>query len=647
MCGIFGLVANKDFHKNFPNKIKDISTSLFSLSQTRGSEAAGIAINDSGIITVLKDALSPKYFIKEKNYNSLFKNSREINLSDDLVISPNYHFSLIGHSRLVTNGNQSESINNQPVIAEGMVGVHNGIITNEKELLEVNKDIKKESDLDSELLFKLLNKNFIDEKNILVSINKTLKKIKGSLSIAYFIKDNLNLILTTNTGSLFFLKNDNLFIFASERFILQSLLKKHKIIDSSFSDIFQLNVNNALIFDLKEFSFKKNNVNSLNNLNQNQIEYEITNIEIKDKSKSVKNIKRCTNCVLPETYPFMNFDKNGVCRYCRRHKKFEVKGEDKLFEKVAKYRNKNGKPDCIVAFSGGRDSSYGLHYIKKILGMNPIAFTYDWGFVSDLARRNTARICGELGIEHIFRTPDISRKRKNVRLNVEAWLKKPELGMIPIFMAGDKAFYYHARELRKETGIKLVFFCTGNMMEDTPYKFGYSGIKGGESGNTLTGVSLKDKVALLSYYFKNYLLNPSYINQSIFDTAAAYWHTFIKKDDFIYLYQYLEWEEKTVVDTIIKNYGWETSKDTNTTWRIGDSTASFYNYIYYTVAGFSEDDDMLSSMVREGVLTREEALKKSIDYAKPRKESLQDYMQTIGLNYNETLTKINKIKKIF
>jgi len=647
MCGIFGLVANKDFHKNFPNKIKDISTSLFSLSQTRGSEAAGIAINDSGIITVLKDALSPKYFIKEKNYNSLFKNSREINLSDDLVISPNYHFSLIGHSRLVTNGNQSESINNQPVIAEGMVGVHNGIITNEKELLEVNKDIKKESDLDSELLFKLLNKNFIDEKNILVSINKTLKKIKGSLSIAYFIKDNLNLILTTNTGSLFFLKNDNLFIFASERFILQSLLKKHKIIDSSFSDIFQLNVNNALIFDLKEFSFKKNNVNSLNNLNQNQIEYEITNIEIKDKSKSVKNIKRCTNCVLPETYPFMNFDKNGVCRYCRRHKKFEVKGEDKLFEKVAKYRNKNGKPDCIVAFSGGRDSSYGLHYIKKILGMNPIAFTYDWGFVSDLARRNTARICGELGIEHIFRTPDISRKRKNVRLNVEAWLKKPELGMIPIFMAGDKAFYYHARELRKETGIKLVFFCTGNMMEDTPYKFGYSGIKGGDSGNTLTGVSLKDKVALLSYYFKNYLLNPSYINQSIFDTAAAYWHTFIKKDDFIYLYQYLEWEEKTVVDTIIKNYGWETSKDTNTTWRIGDSTASFYNYIYYTVAGFSEDDDMLSSMVREGVLTREEALKKSIDYAKPRKESLQDYMQTIGLNYNETLTKINKIKKIF
>ena len=152
---------------------------------------------------------------------------------------------------------------------------------------------------------------------------------------------------------------------------------------------------------------------------------------------------------------------------------------------------------------------------------------------------------------------------------------------------------------------------------------------------------------MILYYLKNFILNPSYINKSLVDTALAYWHTFIKKDDFIYLYQYIEWNEKTVVDTIINEYDWETSPDTKTTWRIGDSTAAFYNYIYHTVAGFSEDDDMLSSMIREGIISREEALKRSIDYAKPRKQALLDYMQTIGINYNETLTKINKIKKIF
>ena len=95
----------------------------------------------------------------------------------------------------------------------------------------------------------------------------------------------------------------------------------------------------------------------------------------------------------------------------------------------------------IVAFSGGRDSSYGLHYVKNVLGMNPIAFTYDWGMVTDLARRNCARVCGKLGVEHIIRSADITAKRRYVRKNIEAWLKKPELGMVTLFMAGDKEFY--------------------------------------------------------------------------------------------------------------------------------------------------------------------------------------------------------------
>ena len=219
--------------------------------------------------------------------------------------------------------------------------------------------------------------------------------------------------------------------------------------------------------------------------------------------------------------------------------------------------------------------------------------------------------------------------------------------MIPLFMAGDKAFYYYARQIRKGDWYKISIFFTGNMMEDTPYKFGFSGIRGGESGNTLTGIKRLDKIKLLNYYLKNFLINPNYINSSLLDTGMAYWHTFMKKDDFLYLYKYIKWDEKIVVDTIVKEYGWELSSDTNTTWRIGDSTAAFYNYIYYSIAGFSEDDDMLSHMVREGTLSRDEALKRSIDYAKPRTDSIMDYLQTIGLNYTETLTKINKIKKMF
>ena len=106
-------------------------------------------------------------------------------------------------------------------------------------------------------------------------------------------------------------------------------------------------------------------------------------------------------------------------------------------------------------------------------------------------------------------------------------------------MAGDKPFIIF-RQLRKETDIKLVFFCTGNMMENCPFKFGLSGVRDGESDNILTRIKIKDKLKLLKYYAINFILNPSYINESLLDTALAYWHTFIEKDDFLYLYRYLE-----------------------------------------------------------------------------------------------------------
>ena len=648
MCGIFGLALSSAYgEKNDLKDINRIANNLFSYSQTRGSEAAGIAINNSISINILRKAISPKKFIASDEYKKLLIESFQ-EFNSKKLTREKINFSLIGHSRLVTNGNQTENSNNQPVFANGIVGVHNGIITNEEELLNKNKDIKKESQLDSELLLKLINKKNIQDKNIFLSMDNIFREIEGSASVAFFHEDNRNLVLSTNTGSLFYCYSKEIFIFASERFILNKLLKNQSIIALKEPEISQIKAQETINFDLDKFSFfKSDNQFKVNeDLKNNKIN-KYKKLDIFDKTNSAESIKRCKKCVLPSTYPFMDFDEEGICRYCRRHKKFVVNGEKELFNNVEKYRSKNGNPDCIVALSGGRDSSYGLHYIKKILGMNPIAFTYDWGFVSDLARRNTARLCGALGVDHIIRTSNIEMKRKNVRLNVKAWLKRPEIGMIPLFMAGDKAFYYYARQIRKETGIKLVFFCTGNMMEDTPYKFGFSGIRGGESGNTLTGIKRLDKIRLLNYYLRNFLINPNYINSSLLDTGMAYWHTFMKKDDFLYLYKYIKWDEKIVVDTIVKEYGWELSSDTNTTWRIGDSTAAFYNYIYYSIAGFSEDDDMLSHMVREGTLSRDEALKRSIDYAKPRTDSIMDYLQTIGLNYTETLTKINKIKKMF
>ena len=153
---------------------------------------------------------------------------------------------------------------------------------------------------------------------------------------------------------------------------------------------------------------------------------------------------------MPETFPFIEFDAEGVCQFCRHHRPLKLRGSDALQQLADQVRRHNDKGDCLVPISGGRDSCYGLHYVKHELGLNPVAYTYDWGFVTDLARRNISRICGELNVEHVLVAADIKKKRENVRKNVTAWLAKPTLSMIPPFMAGDKAFFYYASIIRKQ-----------------------------------------------------------------------------------------------------------------------------------------------------------------------------------------------------
>ncbi len=82
---------------------------------------------------------------------------------------------------------------------------------------------------------------------------------------------------------------------------------------------------------------------------------------------------------------------------------FKNSSLDKLNTLIKPYRNTNNMPDVLIPFSGGRDSTYVLHFVKQELGLNPIAYTYDWGMVTDLGRRNISRMClDELKYFNVF-----------------------------------------------------------------------------------------------------------------------------------------------------------------------------------------------------------------------------------------------------
>ena len=659
MCGILG-VLTKENSKIKSSSIKAITNSLFKISESRGKEAAGIAIRTKKVIHVYKEPLPASQMIRSPKYNkALNKHINERPLT------------IIGHSRLVTDGLQTLNDNNQPVIKNGAVGVHNGIVTNVKELFKKFSATKRKYDVDTEIILDLIQLLTKEKKSLIKAIKDTFNHIKGSASVAILFENNPYLLLATNTGSLYVCKNKEkgIFTFASEKYILEKLLEKHflkKILDPQ--KILKIKPQQAYLINLNNLNIKKLELNKKPTKKiplKSSKRLKILNLSPPDKAlkkssaistKKLKHeallqynselgLKSCTKCILPETFPEIMFDENGVCNYCKMYEKQNIKGKKELEEIVSRYKNPSGKPDCIVAFSGGRDSSYGLHYIKNVLKMNPVAFTYDWGMVTDLARRNQARICGKLGIEHIIVSADIKKKRENIKKNIQAWLKKPDLGMVPLFMAGDKQYFYYANKIKKQNRIKLNIYCE-NPLEKTDFKNGFCGIKSRRAKDeSIFVLSLLNKLNLFTYYGKQFLLNPDYLNKSIFDSLNAYFASYFIPHNYLFLYQYIKWDEEKIISTLTKEYDWERSDDTQTTWRIGDGTAPFYNYIYYALAGFTENETFRSNQIREGIISRKTALKLVKEENKPRYESLQWYAQQIGFDLNNALKIINSAPK--
>ena len=148
--------------------------------------------------------------------------------------------------------------------------------------------------------------------------------------------------------------------------------------------------------------------------------------------------------------------------------------KEEIFDLVAPYRRAQGT-ECIVPFSGGRDSCYALHLIVNELELRPVTYTYDWGMVTDLGRRNISRMCADLGVENIIVAADIAKKRKNIEMNLRAWLKSPHLGMISILTAGDKHFFRHIETMKKQTGVDLNLWGI-NPLEVTHFKAGFLGV---------------------------------------------------------------------------------------------------------------------------------------------------------------------------
>jgi len=353
-----------------------------------------------------------------------------------------------------------------------------------------------------------------------------------------------------------------------------------------------------------------------------------------------RNMRRCKRCILPETFPGIIFDEKGVCNYCRNYRKVQVEGEKALEQVLSKYRNRGEKYDCIVPISGGRDSSYVLHQMVTKYKMRVLALTVDSGAIMPEGYRNIERITEVLGVDHIWIKDEnhIKTAQTNTRIKFQAWLKRPSINtIVPVLNAGDKQMNLRMYRYAQKEGIHLVL--GGNNVgnssfEQEHFKTGYMGVFPDERGVYSTG----DKIRLSSLLTWEFLKNYHNYHWSVFREyvggAWVYLFESVSRPEGVQplgFYDYISWSEKEVVSTIRNELDWKGASDTTATWRIDDSAYPLIDYLYYRLVGFNEFDEHYSKLVREGQLTREEALRRCISDNAPRIPSLMRTFEELGV----------------
>lgn len=123
-------------------------------------------------------------------------------------------------------------------------------------------------------------------------------------------------------------------------------------------------------------------------------------------------MKRCSKCILPENFPGIIFNEHGICNYCLEEtNKSELKDEKKKalradFEKTIRDCKGKGRDyDCLVSFSGGKDSTYLAHLMKNVYKLRILTFSIDIGFMSNTALNNIKGAAKKLDVDHVLFKP--------------------------------------------------------------------------------------------------------------------------------------------------------------------------------------------------------------------------------------------------
>ena len=343
---------------------------------------------------------------------------------------------------------------------------------------------------------------------------------------------------------------------------------------------------------------------------------------------------KCQKCIIPANYPESVFDNQGVCSFCRNHKRTEYQGPEALKGRILSYRNRGepSKYDCALGFSGGRDSTYLLFYLSEILKLKVVAVTIDNGNMPPETIENVRNITKLLGIDLVTKKYPYLEKCFGHHLN--AWLHKPSPAMITALcvgcrLGGAKGVYEFL--LEHEVPVYIV--------GGTPFEAG-----GYKTALLRIPTNSRTKSSLILGYIHQVIRNPKWVSNPYAVTIQAkefmayYGHIYLKdlwRKGYVVISpfkKYIRWEETTVVHTL-NQLGWRQNSQTGSTWRGDCDIASLKLYLYRTLLGYNDKDDSFSALIRDGQLTREEVVHRLGDEQYISEGIIKSTIEKTGVSY--------------
>lgn len=126
--------------------------------------------------------------------------------------------------------------------------------------------------------------------------------------------------------------------------------------------------------------------------------------------KKSSEIQVCTKCILNSQIPNIRFDDRGVCNFCNDYEE-EKKYLDRDYVSLEKKMisilksNKSRDYDCMVLYSGGKDSTYMLYKLANHYNLRVLAFTFDNHFIPPETYANIDRVLKKINVDHIVYKP--------------------------------------------------------------------------------------------------------------------------------------------------------------------------------------------------------------------------------------------------